>query len=130
MSIKTLTTILRYGGVANLVGSPLAAVFFHWMETVEDRPVAGFPVWIYSFFYCTTILGLMYLQTAKDPVRYRSLLGVAVVAKLWGVLACAYAAIDGYPWFVPLGVYDIGFGVFFFLLYRRLTPAEARSESS
>jgi small basic protein len=75
--------------------------------------------------YCTTILGLVYIHAAHDPVKYQPFLGIAVVAKLWGVAACIYAAV-GYPWLLLVGVYDIAYGICFFVLYRRIAAAPAK----
>ncbi|MGW0949450.1 hypothetical protein ACWD4O_43935 [Streptomyces sp. NPDC002623] len=127
MSTRVLTKTLTYGGIINLVGSPLSAVFLRWWDDDHGRFGDGFPVWIYSFFYCTCILGLMYIQAGRDPERYRSFIGVAVVAKVWGVLACTYAIADEYYWMLPLGIYDVVFGTAYYVLYRRLGASFAAS---
>lgn len=123
MSIHTLTNVLRIGGYSNIVGSPLVAVFYRWLDTTYGSGAEGRPLWVYSFFYCTIILGLIYIQAARDPVKYRPFLGIAVAAKLWGIAACVYAALAGYPWLLLVGVYDIFYGVCFFILYHRLGAA-------
>jgi hypothetical protein len=125
MSTHALTTVLRIGGYTNIIGSPLIAVFYRWLDAIHCPVAAGHPVWVYSFFYCTTILGLVYIQAARDPVKYRPFVGMAVMAKLWGIAACLYAVLAGSPWLLLVGVYDIAYGICFFVLYRRLgAPAE------
>ena len=126
MSTHSLATVLRIGGYTNIIGSPLVAIFYRWLDTSHGDAGAGNPVWVYSFFYCTTLLGLIYIHAARDPAKYQPFIGIAVLAKLWGIAACLYAAAAGYPWLLLVGVYDIGYGVCFFTLYRRIvTESEA-----
>jgi len=132
MSTQSLTTILRVGGYTNIIGSPLIAIFYRWLDTSHSNPGAGNPVWVYSFFYCTTILGLIYIHAARDPGTYQPFIGIAVPAKAWGIAACLYAAAAGYPWLLVVGTYDIGYGVCFLTLYRRTAnpnqqPGQERS---
>lgn len=126
MSTHALTTVLRIGGYTNLIGSPLIALFYHWLDTTHSPFGAGNPVWVYSFYYCTFILGLVYIQAARDPSKYRPFVGIAAVAKLWGVAACVCAAVPGYPWLLLVGIYDVAFGICFFMLYRRTASTDVK----
>jgi hypothetical protein len=124
MTIDTLAKILKVGGITNIIGSAPIAVFYHWLATTQHQSSNGFPVWLYSFFYCTTILGLVYIHAARDPVKYRPFIGIAAIAKLWGVLATLYAVLGDYPWLLLVAVYDIAYGAFFYALYRRVPAAD------
>lgn len=52
MSNRALTKTLTYG-VITRIGLPLCAVYLRWWDDGHGRLGDGFPVWIYSFFYCT-----------------------------------------------------------------------------
>jgi hypothetical protein len=39
MSTHTLTTVLRIGGYTNIIGSPLIAVFYRWLDTAPAKVV-------------------------------------------------------------------------------------------
>ncbi|MEX3755412.1 hypothetical protein ABFW00_05995 [Mycobacteroides abscessus] len=129
MSTNALISLLKWGGILNLIASPVFAVFFHWWD-LKHGSVAGdgFPIWIYSFFYCTFVLGLLYIQASRDPQRYRPFIGVAIVAKLWGIGACIYAVVAEYYWLL-VALYDVGFGIAFYLLYRRLGDSVSASQA-
>ncbi|WP_157932284.1 hypothetical protein [Mycobacteroides abscessus] len=129
MSTNALISLLKWGGILNLIASPVFAVFFHWWDLKHGSVVGdGFPIWIYSFFYCTFVLGLLYIQASRDPQRYRPFIGVAIVAKLWGIGACIYAVVAEYYWLL-VALYDVGFGIAFYLLYRRLGDSVSASQA-
>lgn len=73
------------------------------------------------------IFGLMFLTVARDPPRYRHLIGFGILLKLaYCGLAFAYWATRGAPgMFKVFAVIDLVMGVLFVWAYLGLTPTPA-----
>lgn len=112
--------IMRFGGITNIVFSPIWAFLYVWLEPLEGRPVPADPFWLWSFYFCTTIFGVLYYRIGSAPERHASLIPVTVAAKTWGVFAISYAFVAGYGVAPLAGLYDLIFLPFFIALYLRV----------
>jgi hypothetical protein len=111
--------MMRIGGYLNIIFSPLFAVFYQFIESFEGRTVPEDPFWLWSFYFCTSVFGFLYIKVSKNPIKYYSLIPITIFAKTWGVLTILYTLFAAYA-FVPVaGLYDLIFLPFFIILYNK-----------
>jgi hypothetical protein len=109
--------MMQIGGITNILFSPLFAIFYEWTEPLESRIAPKDPIWLWSFYFCTTVFGFLYYKVSRNPLKYASLIPVTILAKTWGILVIVYATIVGYKYPPLAGLYDLIFLPFFIALY-------------
>lgn len=120
---------MRFGGISNIVLSPIWALLYRSLEPLEGRPIPDDPFWLWSFYFCTAVLGALYFRVGSNPLRLASLLPVVIAAKTWGIFAIAYSLHAEYG-MVPLaGLYDLAFLPFFVALYLRVRAIDGPHET-
>lgn len=102
--------------------------YFLEEKTGRDFPPAiTHPEYYYGFVGIAVAWQIVFLLISRDPIRYRSLMPVAVVEKIaFGFPAIAlYGSGRLSGQMLGAGILDLILGVFFILAYRRTaTPAE------
>ena len=78
-------------GIAGVYGLAVLAAFFFAepLYTRHDPPGLSHPEHYYGFLGAAAVMQLVYLTIARDPIRYRALMPVAVLAKLVFVVTMA-----------------------------------------
>ncbi len=121
--------VMRFGGMSNIVLSPVWALFYRSLEPLEGRPIPDDPFWLWSFYFCTTIFGFLYFRVGTHPLQLAALLPVVIAAKTWGIFAIAYTLYAGYGMLPLAGLYDLAFLPFFVALYVRVRAIGSSPES-
>ncbi len=128
--MKFAQRVYRWAGVYGLV--VLAPLYF-LEERIgrEQPPPITHPENYYGFLTVTVAWQVMYLMISTDPVRYRPLMPVAVLAKLgyFSTLLALFAL--GRLAGMTLGVasMDLILGVLFAVAYARTPKANFKSEA-
>jgi hypothetical protein len=108
--------VMFISGIINIVGSPLFTLLHKFLEPMEGRVVPEDPYWLWSFYFCTTVLGFLYIKVSRNPITLYALFPVVVAAKFWGVVAAIYALTVGYKMIPIAAIYDLSVLPFFILL--------------
>jgi hypothetical protein len=95
-------------------------------------PPITHPEYYYGFVGVAVAWQLAFLVIARDPVRYRPLMPVAVVEKAaFGVPAIILYALGRLSaQMLGAGLIDLTLGTFFIAAYRRTAERELRSQSA
>jgi hypothetical protein len=121
--VRTARRLFRVAGIYGLV--VLLPMFF-MEETVAAAmpPAFSHPEYYYGFLGAAGTMQLVYLIIATDPVRYRPLMPIAVLAKLNFVVAVAILFAMGRlaPVALSLPAVDLFIGLGFAYCWRRLRP--------
>jgi hypothetical protein len=121
--LRIARRVFRLAGIYGLV--VLLPMFF-MEETVAAAmpPAFSHPEYYYGFLGAAATMQLVYLTIATDPVRYRPLMPIAVLAKLNFVVAVAILFAMGRlaPVALSLPAIDLFIGLGFAYCWRRLRP--------
>jgi hypothetical protein len=112
--------------LAGIYGLVVLLPMFFMEETVAAAmpPAFSHPEYYYGFLGAAATMQLVYLTIATDPVRYRPLMPIAVLAKLNFVVAVAILFAMGRlaPVALSLPAIDLFIGLGFAYCWRRLRP--------
>ena len=112
--------------LAGIYGLVVLLPMFFMEETVAAAmpPAFSHPEYYYGFLGAAGTMQLVYLTIATDPVRYRPLMPIAVLAKLNFVVAVAILFAMGRlaPVALSLPAIDLFIGLGFAYCWRRLRP--------
>ena len=89
---------------------------------IDYPPPMNHPEYYYSFAGVTLVWQFLFMFIAMDPVRYRRIMIPCMVEKLslFPTFAILWSRGSFPILWVPLLVIDLGFGVLFFLSYRKV----------
>lgn len=124
---RGVTFASRAFAVAGVYGI-LALAPQYFMEGKLGRdypPPITHPEHFYGFVGLALVWQVLFLMIAKDPIRYRPVMPVAILEKLsWG-LPCIILYAQGRlaPAILAVGLIDLALGVLFALCYRATAPA-------
>ncbi len=118
---RTARRLFLIGGIYGLI--VLLPLFF--LEEAVARtapPPISHPEYYYGFLGAAATMQLVYLTIAGDPIRFRPLMPIAVVAKLNFVAAVAILFVQGRIESVVLGLpaIDLVIGIAFAWCWLRL----------
>jgi hypothetical protein len=80
--------VFTAAGIYGLVTIPLT--YFAEGAIAERYGPLGQPLWFYGFLGVVLVFQLVYLQTGRDPVRYRPFMLLSLAAKLTFVVTAAW----------------------------------------
>jgi hypothetical protein len=118
---RTARRLFLIGGIYGLI--VLLPLFF--LEEAVARaapPPISHPEYYYGFLGAAATMQLVYLTIASDPIRFRPLMPIAVVAKLNFVAAVAVLFVQGRlePAALGLPAIDLVIGIAFAWCWLRL----------
>ena len=121
MSVRIARRVFRIAGIYGLI--VLLPLFF--MEEAVTRavpPALTHPEYYYGFLGAAAVMQLVYLTIASDPVRFRPLMPIAVLAKLNFVVVVAVLFAMGRlaPAALSLPAVDLVIGLAFAWTWLRL----------
>ncbi|MFL5297538.1 MAG: hypothetical protein ACJ798_14245 [Phenylobacterium sp.] len=79
--------VFTLAGIYGLVTIPLT--YFAEGQLARRYGALGQPLWFYGFLSVVLVFQLVYLQTGRDPVRYRPFMLLSLLAKLSFVVTAA-----------------------------------------
>ena len=121
--VRTARRVFRVAGFYGLV--VLLPMFFMEERVAAAMPPAfSHPEYYYGFLGAAATMQLVYLTIATDPVRYRPLMAIAVLAKLNFVVAVAILFAIGRlaPAALGLPAIDLVIGLGFAWCWWRVRP--------
>ena len=122
--VKSARLIFRIAAIYGLI--VLLPLFFaEDMIARSAPPPITHPEYYYGFLGAATVMQLVYLTIAQDPVRFRPLIPIAVLAKLNFAIAVALLYVAGRVDGVALGLpaIDFALGIVFAFAWLRLRRA-------
>ncbi len=119
--VRTARRVFRVAGIYGLVVL-LPLFFLEDMVARSAPPAISHPEYYYGFLGAAATMQLVYLTIAGDPIRFRPLMPIAVVAKLNFVAAVAILFAQGRIESVALGLpaIDLVIGIAFAWCWLRL----------
>ena len=122
--VTTARWIFRIAGIYGLI---VLLPFFFAEDWIARRspPAITHPEYYYGFLGAATVMQLIYLAIAHDPIRFRPLMPIAVLAKLNFAIAVAILFVAGRVEGVGLGLpaIDFALGIAFAFAWMRLRRA-------
>ncbi len=79
--------VFTLAAIYGLITIPLT--YFVEPQLVRRFGALGQPIWFYGFLGVVLVFQLVYLQTGRDPVRYRPFMWLSLLAKLSFVVTAA-----------------------------------------
>lgn len=119
--VRTARRVFRVAGIYGLI----VLLPFFFMEEMVGRsmpPALTHPEYYYGFLGAAATMQLVYLTIASDPVRFRPLMPIAVLAKLSFVVIVAILFAQGRlaPAGLSLPAVDLVIGLAFAWCWLRL----------
>lgn len=122
--VRSAKWIFRLAGIYGLI--VLLPLFFAEDLIARQAPPAiTHPEFYYGFLGAASVMQLVYLTVANDPLRYRPLMPILMLAKFSFAAACfilyAFGRLDGAN--LPLPAMDLLIGVAFTFAWLKLREA-------
>lgn len=114
--------------VAGIYGIVVVAPLF-LLEGVLDAtqpPAITHPEYYYGFACVTLVWQVLFLVLARDPLRYRPIMLMAVLEKTSGIAFILLVLLHRAPLSALIGVVDVLLGILFLVAYARTAPAKAQ----
>jgi hypothetical protein len=86
-------------------------------------PAITHPEYFYGFASVTLAWQVLFLLLAREPLRYRPLMLVAVLEKVTGVVFIFLVLLHRSPVSMLIGIVDVVLGFFFLVAYYRTEPS-------
>jgi hypothetical protein len=120
--MRVARLIFQIAGIYGLI--VVVPLFF--LEGAIDAatpPAITHPEYYYGFACVTLAWQVLFLVVARDPVRYRALMPVAMLEKITGVVFIALVLLHRAPsTLLLLGSSDVCLGIAFLIAYRQTAP--------
>ena len=122
MSVGPVRLARRLFAVAGIYGLIVLLPLFFAEPLLAARAPLNHPEYFYGFLGAASVMQLVYLTIARDPVRFRPLMPLAVLAKLNFFIAVAilYAFGRVNSWSMALVSVDLLLGLAFAFVWLRL----------
>ena len=123
--VRQARWIFAVAGIYGLI--VLLPLFFAEPLVAAQSPV-NHPEYYYGFLGAASVMQLVYLTIARDPIRFRPLMPLAVLAKLnfFVSVAILFAAGRADRWSLALVSVDLLLGVAFAIVWMRLAENRGR----
>lgn len=127
MSVPPARFASRTFAIAGIYGLIVLLPLYFAEPAIARRTLPlNHPEYFYGFLGAASVMQLVYLTIARDPVRFRPLMPLAVLAKLNFFLAVAILYMGGRAGMPALGVVtiDLLIGVAFLFAWLRLGASQ------
>lgn len=114
--------------IAGIYGVIVVAPLFFLEKAVDATtpPAITHPEYFYGFAGVTLAWQVLFLVVARDPVRYRALMPVAMLEKVTGIVFILLVLLHrAPPTLALLGSIDVCLGIAFLIAYRQTAPEPA-----
>jgi hypothetical protein len=111
--------------IAGIYGLIVVAPLFFLEGTIDAAapPAITHPEYFYGFACVTLAWQVLFLVVARDPVRYRALMPVAMLEKVSGMVFIVLVLLHRSPMtMLFLGSIDVCLGIAFLIAYRQTAP--------
>jgi len=92
----------------------------------SQPPAITHPEYFYGFVCVTLAWQILFLVLARDPLRYRPIMLVAVLEKVSGVAFLVLVFLHRSPPSMLIGGVDVLLGILFLVAYIRTAPANVQ----
>lgn len=122
MSAGPVRQVRLLFAVAGIYGLTVLLPLYFAESMLAARAPMTHPEYYYGFLGAASVMQLVYLTIARDPVRFRPLMPIAVVAKLNFVMAVAILFVAGRTnvWSLAMVSADLLLGLAFAFAWLRL----------
>jgi len=113
--------------IAGIYGILIVAPLFV-MEGIIDAtqpPAITHPEYYYGFVCVTLVWQILFLVLARDPLRYRPMMLLAVLEKVSGIVFILLVLLHRSPPSMLIGIVDVILGILFLIAYIRTAPSSA-----
>ena len=90
-------------------------------------PAITHPEYYYGFASVTLAWQVLFLVLARDPLRYRPMMLVAVLEKSSGIVFILLVLLHRSPPSMLIGIVDVCLGILFLLAYARTAPSTSHA---
>ena len=112
--------------IAGIYGLIVVAPLFltEGVINATQPPAITHPEYYYGFACVTLVWQILFLLVARDPVRYRPIMLIAVLEKASGIVFILLVLLHRSPPSMLIGVIDVLLGTLFLIAYIRINPAK------
>ena len=114
--------------VAGIYGFIVVAPLFLTEGIIDatQPPAITHPEYYYGFACVTLVWQMLFLMLARDPMRYRPIMLMAVLEKTSGIAFILLVLLHRSPPSMLIGGVDVLLGILFLVAYTRTAPAKAQ----
>ena len=111
--------------VAGIYGLVVVAPLFFLEGALNatQPPAITHPEYYYGFACVTLVWQILFLVLARDPLRYRPIMLMAVLEKVSGIAFILLVLLHRAPPSALIGIVDVLLGILFLIAYMRTAPA-------
>ena len=122
--MKTARLVFMFAGIYGLIVT-VPLFFLEGALDAMQPPAITHPEYYYGFAWVVLIWQVLFLVIARDPVRYRPMMLLAILEKVAGVIFILLVLLHRSPTAMLIGVADVVLGVLFWVAYSTTAPASA-----
>ncbi|MFL5661277.1 MAG: hypothetical protein ACJ8BW_07980 [Ktedonobacteraceae bacterium] len=114
--------------VAGIYGLVVVAPLFltEGALNATQPPAITHPEYYYGFACVTLVWQMLFLMLARDPLRYRPIMLMAVLEKASGIAFILLVLLHRSPPSMLIGGVDVLLGILFLVAYARTAPAKVQ----
>jgi len=87
------------------------------------------PEYYYGFACVALVWQILFLVLARDPLRYRPMMLLAVLEKATGIVFILLVLLHRSPPYMLIGIVDVLLGVLFLTAYARTAPSRVQQSA-
>ena len=114
--------------IAGIYGIAVVAPLFLLEGAVKAMtpPAITHPEYYYGLACVALVFQVLFLMKARDPLRYRPIMLMAVLEKVSGIAFILLVLLHRSPPSLLIGVVDVVLGILFLIAYVRTAPARVQ----